>query len=354
MSILNDAAAMRSADPGGMHAHMERFSEHLLEALEIGRSAELSVDAERLGSVVVLGMGGSAIGGELAAGLLAGEMPVPMQVVRNYELPAFVGPDTLIVASSYSGNTEETLSGYADARARGARIVCSTTGGELGRLAGESGGDVVSIPKGLPPRAALAYGLVPLLVVFHRLGLIADPARGVEEAAGVASELAGEYGLDVPAEKNQAKSLAQWFSEGVPVVYGTTPATGVVAARWCGQIAENSKTVGHPNVLPEMNHNEIVGWGEPLPFGESGRAVFLKDSDDHPRVARRIEITSSMIREGGGEVREFASRGECRLARLLSLVVLGDFTSLYLAHLNGADPTPVSAIDRLKKALSES
>ncbi len=353
MSILNDAAAMRQKDPGGMMSHLESFPAYLREAQEIGRGADVTVSAQGVTSILVLGMGGSAIGGELVSGFLFGNLRVPMGVLRGYDLPAYVGPETLVFVSSYSGNTEETLSGYAHARERGARIICSTTGGEVGRLAAEHGHDTVVVPAGLPPRAALPYSLVPMLVVLSRLGLIEDPSPEIADAAAVAQRRVAELGPDVPEDGNAAKSIARWFHGHVPVVYGTAPMTAVVANRWAGQLSENSKTIGHRNELPEMNHNEIVGWSGPCTLAGEARAVFLRDSDDHSRVARRIEFTMGEVDASGAQAREVVSEGSTRLGRMISLVSVGDFVSFYLAMLDGVDPTPVATIDRLKKMLKE-
>jgi glucose/mannose-6-phosphate isomerase len=352
MSILEDRERMFASDPAGMHRHLEGFPDQLREAVAMGQETPLSVSGDGITSVVVAGMGGSAIGGELAAGYLARSMSVPLSVVRGYSLPAYVGPSTFVYVSSYSGNTEETLSAYAEARERRARIVCSTTGGEVGRAAEESGHDIVGVPTGYPPRAALGFGLVPLLLVLGRLGLAPDPAGDIDDAIETAQVGVGRLGLAVPSSENEAKKLASWLFGHVPVVYGTAPATSVVANRWCGQFSENSKLVAHRNELPEMNHNEIVGWSGTRPMGGDARVVFLRDEDDHPRVVRRVEITREAIAATGAEVRDVASRGKTALGRLISLVQLGDFVSLYLAMLGGVDPTPVIPIDRLKKELA--
>jgi glucose/mannose-6-phosphate isomerase len=349
---LDSREAMAGLDPGGMLDHMERFHEQLRAAAKIGAGTPLSVNADGITSAVVVGMGGSAIGGELAAGYLSDSLSVPLAVVRDYRLPAHVGPSTLVYVSSYSGNTEETLATYSEARERGARIVCSTTGGEVGRIAAESGHDVVSVPPGYPPRAALGYGLVPLLFVLGRLGLAPEPSSDVEDAARVCEEGVGRLGADVPESGNEAKQIAHWFEGHAPVIYGSAPATSVVANRWCGQLSENSKVVGHRNELPEMNHNEIVGWSGPPSLGGGARVVFLRDADDHPRVVRRADFTRDAIARSGAEVRDVKSTGSTRLGRLLSLVQVGDFVSFYVALLNGVDPTPVVPIDELKKELA--
>ncbi|MCK4916290.1 MAG: bifunctional phosphoglucose/phosphomannose isomerase, partial [Candidatus Eisenbacteria sp.] len=223
MSILEDREKMFASDPAGMHGHLEGFPDQLREAVAIGQETPLSVRGEGITSVVVAGMGGSAIGGELAAGYLARSMSVPLSVVRGYSLPAYVGPSTLVYVSSYSGNTEETLSAYAEARERRARIVCSTTGGEVGRVAEESGHDIVRVPTGYPPRAALGFGLVPLLLVLGRLGLAPDPAGDIDDTIGTAQVGVRRLGLAVPSRENEAKEVASWLFGHVPVVYGTAP-----------------------------------------------------------------------------------------------------------------------------------
>lgn len=352
MDTLDNLELMSSSDPQGMREHLRRFPEQLAEALKLGRESRLKVAGEGVSSVVAAGMGGSAMGGELAAAVLSARMHVPFVVVRNYAMPEHVGPGTLVYVSSYSGNTEETLSAFADARERGARIVCSTTGGELGRLADENGLSVITLPAGYPPRAALAFGLVPLLVVLAKLGLAPEPDADVTDAMRTAEEAVRRFGVETESPSNPAKELATWLHGVTPVVYGTLPVTSAAATRWCGQMAENSKIVAHRNELPEMNHNEIVGWSCAQPFGGTARVVFLRDEDDHPRVSRRIEITGEIVRENGAETREVFSFGRSPLARMLSLVQLGDYVSLYLALLAGVDPTPVRPIDRLKGALA--
>lgn len=349
---LDSRAEMAALDPSGMREHLEQFPDQLRAAAVTGRETPVSVSATGVRSVAVVGMGGSAIGGEMAAGYLADGLRVPLEVVRDYRLPGHVDSDTLVYVSSYSGNTEETLSCYEEARERGARIVVSTTGGEVGRIAQECGHDRVPVPTGYPPRAALGFGLVPLLFVLARLGLAPNPSKDVDDAVAVCEDGVARLGLDVPSADNEAKEIAAWFHGHAPVIYGSAPATSVVANRWCGQLSENSKVVAHRNELPEMNHNEIVGWSGPPSLGGGARVVFLRDSDDHSRVVRRADFTRDAIARTGAEVRDVASAGSTRLARLLSLVQVGDFVSYYLAALGGVDPTPVVPIDELKAELA--
>lgn len=354
MKILDDLKTLERGDPSGMAGHMEDLPRQLEEAFGIGRDAALSVSGDGVSSIVVFGMGGSAIGGELVKGHLEDRLTIPLEVVRGYTAPAYVGADTLAVVSSYSGNTEEALSAYGDVAARGARIVCSTTGGRLAELAEAAGHDTIRIPPGLPPRAAIGYSLVPLVVLLARLGLVGDPSDEIAETVVTARRAVAAFGLEVPTSSNAAKDLAGWLDGKIPVVYGAEPLTAAIASRWRTQFAENSKIWAHSAALPEIDHNEIVPLGEGGPTAGDKRVVFLRDAEDHPRVGRRVEITSRMLRDAGTGVREVTSFGRSRLARLFSLVMLGDFTSLYLAALKGVDPTVITPIDTLKKALSDS
>ncbi|MBD3368194.1 MAG: bifunctional phosphoglucose/phosphomannose isomerase [Candidatus Eisenbacteria bacterium] len=353
MTRLDNREHIERNDPDGMLGHIMSFGDHLRTAGRTAGGALAGMSIERPAAVVVAGMGGSAIAGDLIRGALADLLSVPMSVARGYVLPAFVKRDTLVVASSYSGNTEETLSAHADAVARGARVVCMTTGGRLAELADARGEPVVPLAAGLPPRAALGHGLASLLSVLAAAGLTADPSDELASMASAADSAAARFAPEVPSDSNGAKGLAVWLDTGVPVVYGAEPHTAAVATRWVGQLAENAKTVGHANVLPEMNHNEIVGYGDRRALGGMQRVVFLRDADDHERIARRIAITADVLSEEGVESREVRSFGDTRLGRLVSLVLAGDYVSVYLAALRGIDPTPVEPIDRLKRALSE-
>jgi glucose/mannose-6-phosphate isomerase len=352
MKILDDPARLRAGDASDMGRSIEGLPGQLEEGLAIGRDAPLGVSGEGVSSIVLFGMGGSAIGGEILRGCLEDRLAVPFEVVRGYSAPAYVGPGTLAVVSSYSGDTEEALAAYREAAARDARILCSTTGGRLAEEAVQAGHDVVRIPPGLQPRAAVGYGLATLMVALWRLGLTGDPSDEIAGAVETARGAAREFGLESPTSSNPAKQLAEWLFGRVPVVYGVEPRTAPVASRWRTQFAENSKVWAHSAALPEIDHNEIVPLGERAAMARDKRVVFLRDEEDHPRVALRVEITARMLSEAGAGTREVASFGRSRLARVVSLVMLGDFTSLYLAALSGVDPTPITSIDALKRALS--
>jgi glucose/mannose-6-phosphate isomerase len=296
-------------------------------------------------------MGGSAIGGDLLRTLAEPTAPVPVQVVRGYALPGWVDARTLVVASSYSGGTEETLSAFEEARARGAVRVVVASGGELLVRAEGEGLHRVAIPGGLQPRAALGYSLGVLLRLGRALGLLPLPDEAFEEAAGAAARRAQAY---ASGEGNAARDLAEKLHGRLPVVYSGTGLLEAVNLRWRTQLNENAKVLAFGNLFPELDHNEIVGM-EATPEEILGRVavVALRDRDDHPQVRRRFAVTREIVENRVALWHEVEAEGESRLGRMLSLVQLGDWVSYWLAMAQGVDPTPVESIQRLKATLAE-
>ncbi|MDK2931469.1 MAG: glucose/mannose-6-phosphate isomerase [Bacillota bacterium] len=352
-AVLDSAEDMARLDPGGMLKIVSDLPQQIRDALGIAGRADFPASLAGARCIVSAGLGGSAIGGDVVRELVADELKVPMVVVRDYDLPAFVDRDTLVFVSSYSGNTEETLSAYGIARERGARMVCITSGGRLAELATRDGVPLVTIPQGFPPRTALGYLFVPMLVALARLGYVRDAAEGFEEAELILRDLAVVLGPESPTSVNQAKRLALAMHGKIPLIYGSSGITGAAALRWKTQINENSKTHAFWNAFPELNHNETVGWGAGEDISKALRVVLLKDKGDHPRVQRRMEITATLM-GGAAGIDEVYSLGRSKVARLLSLVYVGDFASLYLAFLYGVDPKPVKVIDYLKNELARS
>ncbi len=304
------------------------------------------------GNLIVAGLGGSAIGGDIVRSILGDSLRLPLVVCRDYALPAFTGPTSIVFACSYSGNTEETLSAYGQAVSARAFLVCITSGGRLAELAKRDGWPVISIPGGMPPRAALGYSALALLGAVRALGQAGDLRRPLEETTALLSKLALRYRGDVPCGDNPAKSLALSLHGKIVAVYGGSGLLDSVAARWRGQLEENAKNLALHHVLPEMNHNEILGWQNPADALHRTAAVFLRDRGDHPQINRRFDLTKQIVAKACGAVHEAWSEGESRLARVFSVIYLGDFLSLYLAYLNGVDPTRIDAIDYLKTELS--
>ncbi len=324
---------------------LKRFPLQCQDAIEIGERAEFrDVGGKR--NLVVSGMGGSAMGGDVVKACLSGEVGLPVYVNRDYSLPGWVGEDTLLLISSYSGNTEETLSAYGEGKMRGAAIVCMSSGGRLEKLAKEDGFPLVKIPSGLPPRCALGYLSVPMFVLLARRGMVEDKGKELAELVGILKEMADE--LSRPG--NPALELARRLRGSLPIVY-SSERFGVAATRWRTQLNENSKTFVHTNLLPELNHNEIVGWDNPAGLLKEAQVVFLRDGKEHSQVKRRFEITEEILEPLASGISRVWSRGEGLLSRLYSLIFFGDYLSYYLALLRGVDPTPIERIDYLKGKL---
>jgi glucose/mannose-6-phosphate isomerase len=293
-------------------------------------------------------MGGSAIGGRLAAAALGPRLARPLFVADGYELPGWAGPQTLVLCASYSGGTEETLAGYDDAVERDAPRIVATTGGALAERARRDRVPVIPLPGGFQPRAAVGYSLVAALEAAALAGAAPSVAAEIEAAASLAETLAAEWGPDGP-EDGEAKAIARALEGTVPVIGGAELAAAA-AYRWKCQINENSSLPAFASVLPESGHNEVVGWAAASELGRFS-VVLLEDPGAHARNRLRTELTAELAARGAEVVLRVQARGESRLERLVSLVLLGDLVSVYLAVLNGTDPVAIEPIDWLKTQL---
>ena len=303
-------------------------------------------------SVVVVGMGGSAIGGDLAGSYFLDDLRVPLHVVRDYRIPAFVSDDTLLLAVSYSGNTEETLSALKEAEEKGSRVVCIGSGGVLLEMARSNSHPFLTVPSGMPPRCALSHIATYIVLSVSAAFGLGTAARDIEEAGEVLGAMKQVLNVAVPSKENAAKEVALRCAQRLPVVYSSTRITDPVARRWSTQINENAKSLCHYNGLPEIDHNEIVGWGLPREVSYGSFVVFLDPGDLSSRLERRLKVTKGLISDIA-EVQTVTAQGSGRLARIFSLVYFGDYVSFYLAMLNGVDPTPIERIDYLKKKIKE-
>ncbi|MFQ5928319.1 MAG: bifunctional phosphoglucose/phosphomannose isomerase [Acidobacteriota bacterium] len=351
--ILDDPEEIRRLDQEGMLTILQSFDQQLEEALEIGLQAKLSTETRTIQNILVCGLGGSAIGGDFLRAYLGTDLNIPLLVNRNYSIPGFVDESTLALLCSYSGNTEETISAFHEAHQASCRIICLSSDGQIRRLANDHNYPCLQIPGGLPPRTAWGYSAIPLLVVFSRLGLISDRCDEVRRSLSWVRTRIALYGLDSPTEENAAKKLALDVYEKVPIIYGSQDRLEMVATRWRGQFCENGKQLAYSSSLPEMNHNEIVGWKHPARTLRQFVQIFLRDRDDHPRVQLRAEITREFVAENLGSCLEYWTEGETWLERLWTLILLGDYASVYLAFLNQENPTPVAVIQDLKNRLKE-
>lgn len=367
-TVLGDARLMtsrdpapapaRANDPSDMMGAILGLPEQCERAKKIGLDADLGDTPRRpYSSVVIAGLGGSAIGGDLLRACYAPFLACPIEVVRDYDLPAYVGPSTLVFASSNSGNTEETLSAYEQAKKRGATVVAFTTGGELGQRAKTDGVPAVTFPGGLQPRAALGYSLIPLIVASARIGLMADTlVDDIDEAISAMQGIRDRCNPDASEDANDARRIAGAWYGRLPVIYGSSVERGPAAYRWKTQINENAKAYSVSNVFSELNHNETLGWSGDKGQGNPGSLLavcILRDDRESKHIARRVELTKQLIGKHTDRIDEVWAEGRSALGRLLSLVYVGDFTSCYLAYAYGQDPTPVGAIDWLKAELAK-
>lgn len=352
MIDLDNLKDLKKYDKEDMAHLLDDFPEQCSRAIEIALSSPLPPSHGRINKILVSGMGGSGIGGEIVKTLVEKELKIPLVVNKDYHIPEFVDPKTLILSVSYSGNTEETLSAYREAVKKKAKIVAITTGGRLGKLAKRKKIPIVPIPPGLPPRASLGYLFFSLLITLERLGLIKNKKKECQETLRLLKDLKKEFSLSSKVSSNQAKRIALKLHKNLPLIY-TSPILSPVGLRWKGQLSENSKVLAFSNTFPELNHNEIVGW-KCLP-GMLKRCylIILRDKKDSLRIKKRIEITSNIIRRKACGLDFLYSRGKSLLARLFSLIYLGDWVSYYLAILNKIDPTPVEVIDYLKRELAK-
>jgi len=351
--MLDSIENMKKLDLQGMYDKIFNFPEQLAEAAKIG--SKIQIDNKRFSdirNIVVVGMGGSAIAGDIVRTYLAGCLDIPFFICRHYCLPGFVNKDTLVVISSYSGNTEETLSAFKEALNKNAKIVCFSTGGKVGQIAETNDLPMVPLPEGYPPRAALGYSFVPLLFLMAKLGFIDDISDDVSNLIAGLKEYRKLYAAEVASGNNPAKTIAAKIQDKIPIIYSGPELTDTVGTRWKGQICENAKCLAYNNQFAEFNHNELVGWNVIDSYKDKLIVICLRDSGDHIRIRERMEIVKDIISKYNVEVIEVSSQGTTALLRMFSLIQVGDFVSYYLAVLNMVDPTPVAVIDYLKDELN--
>ncbi len=350
MIDLDDTGALAAADPSGMLGAVLGLPDDCERGYEVGRAVEEVPTGESLSALAVCGMGGSGVAGDVVQALYRDRLGIPVAVVKSPELPEFCGKDTLVVCSSYSGNTAEVLACFEVAARRGCRTIAVTSGGELARRAGEEGVPVVPLPGGfLMPRAAIGVLVFGTLGALERVGVTPPEEPEVEATVEALRPLASSIGPDRPQESNRAKALAAKLAGRFPVIWGADGIGAVAASRWRNQLAENAKVPAFASALPELDHNEVVGWSEGT--GDRFLLVTLRHEGEHPDVAGRFGVSVEVVSASGMEHAEVRAEGASPLARLMWLAMLGDATSVYLAYLRGVDPTPIEAIARIKAAL---
>lgn len=349
---LDDLTNHKRLDRSGMLPAIDAFPDQLRQAPTLAEQVDwLSYKPTTPAGVCVCGMGGSAIGGDLVRSYWESESPVPMVVIRSDRLPEYINRFWMVIASSYSGGTQETLSAVEDARRRGSNILALTSGGRLSELARTCGWPSITVPDGLMPRAALGFSFGPVMFALMRWGIVPDRASQLAEAVRQLSESRSHLGLSVSTDSNPAKRAAAALAGRYICVYGTSGSTDVIALRLKCQFAENSKAVAFANNLPELNHNEIVGMdanANPDQFA----AVIVRSGDEVADAQKRIEWVTNRLSKRGIPVVMISAVGDTRLSRMLSLVQLGDYISYHLAIATDQDPTPIPAIAALKSEIS--
>jgi glucose/mannose-6-phosphate isomerase len=345
--------AVSPLDPSEMIRLASGLGDQLRDGFRNGRRTEGLPSAEGIRSIAVCGMGGSGVAGDLVQALFAARLPFPIVVVKGYVLPEFCGRDTLVIAVSFSGETEETLAVYREAVARGCRVVAISRGGTLEESARSDQVAYEAVPPSLPsvPRAALGYLAGSVIGVLDALGVVPHLGDEIERTAGTLAGLARELGPGQVEGSNEAKGIADWLGGRTPIVWGSEGIGAAAALRWKNQFNENAKVPAFWNAVPELDHNEIEAWS--VDGGGSFGAVILRHPGEHPRNALRMAATAEAAERSGLAVRAVNARGADGLEWLFTLIMVGDFVSTYLAILRGVDPFSIPVLTGLKERLLE-
>jgi len=356
LEVLDDIKYIKSQDKSDMLSLLTDFSNQCRDAVGMASSVNMPDNYRKVpfSNILFSGMGGSAFGAHLLLDYLKDELNIPAIVNRDYGVCGFVDKNTLAFFCSYSGNTEETISAYDEAKAKGASIIVITSGGKLIEKAKKDSFLYIKIPSGQPPRTALGYSFFSLLISFQKLGLIKPRKDEINKVISLLDDMSKrQLQVQILSDSNIAKQIACECKMRLPVIYGASSCLDAVVLRWKTQLAENSKVFSSINVFPEMNHNEIVGWQFPDNMLLNSIVVVLRDKCEHPRVSKRIDITNKILKDNDIKILEVNSQGNLLLSRLFSLIYIGDFVSFYLAILNKVDPTSIERIDYLKQKLSD-
>ena len=359
--VLDSLEVIKSVDRSGMLEIQAKHPDFYEEAGRIAEDTPIPTTI-RIGlrtisygtpeKVLVLGVGGSAIGGEVLREWLLEISDAPVIVHRDYGIPAFADENTMVFAVSYSGNTEETLSGFVQAIRRGCMVVAVSSGGALSRWCTRLRIPWVRVPEGIPPRSALPYLFTPLMAILARQGLGITWRTELRKVVEALKRLRSELSPEKPLEKNPAKAIAQRLFGRIPIAYAAHPYF-CAAQRLKAQLNENAKVFAKAEAFPELNHNEIVGWEKPFKELSNAAVVVYRDGYEKPWIAARIEATLEQVAGIAADIIEIRPVGEEVLARMLSAIYLGDYASLYLAVLRSIDPYPVESIAKLKQRLAE-
>ena len=351
VTVLDKPEKVKEVDRSDMLGDLVKTPDYCRDAMK--RAKQVNVP-EKVNPkhVVVVGMGGSAIGGEILHDWLRDTLPIPIEVCRDYTLPAYVNKDTLVFVNSYSGNTEETLTAFLTAIHRKCTLTAVTSGGQLESFCKKLRVPHTIIPKGLQPRVAIPYLFFPLPVIMEKMGIISGIDDELEEAIQVLERVAKANAPDVPTKNNRAKQLATELMDTIPVVYGFRQYSSI-AQRLKAQFNENSKVHSKYDVFPELNHNETVGYEAPESLTKKMSIILIRDPQEPPEIRNRIETTTKLVFSRANKVLEVVAEGKGKLAKIFSVMCVGDFASVYLSILQNKDPTPVNIIDMVKSELAK-
>ena len=343
---------MHEIDKDDMYQSIWDFPENIIDAIELSENITLKNEYLDVNNIIIAGMGGSAIGGDVVCSLIKNEIKIPFVVNRGYDLPAWANSSTLIICSSYSGNTEETISILEEAKSLGAKVIGITTGGLLESLCKNYSFDFVNIPSGLQPRAALAFSFIPLLYILKKTSLInVEVKNWLESSVDLIKSKREEYSSD--KENNPVYQLANKLYNKLPIIYADSTSLETVAVRLKGQICENSKILAYHSIYPEMNHNEIVGWENNEEYFSNYYVLWLMDEEMNSRNKSRKNIISEILSDLNVSQQEIKVDGNSFKERFLLLIHYGDWLSYWCAILHNTDPSPVKNIQTLKDKLSK-
>ena len=351
VTVLDKIEKINEVDKSGMLNDLIKTPDYCRDAIKRAKQVDMSEDVNHK-NIVIVGMGGSAIGGEILQGWLRDTLPIPIQVCRDYILPAYVNKDTLIFANSYSGNTEETLTAFLTAIQRKCTVLAVTSGGQLEAFCKKLQVPHVIVPSGLQPRVAIPYMFFSLPVLLEKLGILSNIDDELEETIQVLERVTKANAPNILTQDNRAKQLATQILGTMPVIYGFRQYSSV-AHRLKTQFNENSKVPSKSDAFPELNHNETVGYKAPETLTKTQSIILIRDPQEPAEIRNIIETTTDLVFNRAKTVMEIKATGKGKLAKMFSILCTGDFASVYLAILQNKDPTPVNIIARVKNELAK-
>ncbi|MCK4332961.1 MAG: bifunctional phosphoglucose/phosphomannose isomerase [Thermoplasmatales archaeon] len=351
--MLDDLEKISDIDKSNMLDTLNQFPDQIKEAIEIAKTAKMD-HFIKIDDVLITGMGGSGISGDIVTRLFRDKIDIPIVVNKEYDLPKWARKDTLAIFFSYSGNTEETLSAFRIASQKKCKIVSISSGGKLQELSEKRGVAHIKIPSGFQPRAAVAYSLFTLIVILKRTGLLKNTIESdIEETIAITQDVIDNNKKSVVEESNLSKQMARKILNTIPQIYGWGfyyP----IATRWRQQLNENSKVIAREDVVSESNHNDIVGWSLNPEASKNFSCILFRDKDNESlNMSTRLNFMKSLFEDSVANIIEIHPKGKSRLAKMMYIMCLGDFLSCYLAILRNIDPTPVDIITELKQRLAE-